>query len=153
MEENYVWFWKLFTGLFWYANVVVLVKGSVYQPNLVATYHLLQLLFRFQQFIMFTLIALKTNFYSAVILEKFDLILAWIACIFNLFEKMLTVEPNHLDRIQLHWNFFPFLLRHTHYYLIANSQLLKKHLHFYTQSSFSEPLLWRLFISTLCSPL
>ena len=152
MEENYVRFWELFTGLFWYANVVVLVQRCTYQTNLVAIHHFHNLLFCFQKVTLLTLTTLKTDFHSAVILEEFNLILTRFACILKFLEYVLTLQPNHLNRVELHRNLSRLLLRHTHYYLIANSQLSKKHPNFYT-TSFSKPLARSLLFSSLRSSL
>jgi len=51
------------------------MQGRAYQSNLVATDHLQQLFAGFHQITVLPLISLETNFYSAVILEKFNLIL------------------------------------------------------------------------------
>ena len=119
MEKDDVRFRKLLPGLFWNADVVILVEGSANKSDFVAIDDFEQLLSCPDEVSWVTLAALESDLDSVVALEELDLIL-WIATFFYLLEKMLAVQPHHLHRIQLHRHFpIPFL-RHTNYYLDYN---------------------------------
>ena len=95
------------------------MEGSVYKSNFVAIDDFEQLLSRLDQVSRVTFVALESDLHSVVALEELDLIL-WIATFFYLLEKMLTMQPYHLHRIEINRHFTIPFLRHTNYYLDYN---------------------------------